>query len=154
MAYEATAISSSTLKKQVATNAVDADPWTFALTETEEYPSLTVTLSDIFTIKGIHLILQEGKVYKKKIYLSIYLSRYFISSIFFTDQSTRFSVYIRTSTLAELNDVTLCNFFYATGYKNTRNLICTKALTGDQIVITTNSTYGRLVVYEIQVYGM
>lgn len=83
MAYEATAISSSTFKKQVATNAVDADPWTFALTEPEEYPSLTVTLSDIFTIKGIHLILQEGKVYRKKIYLSIYLSRYFISSIFF-----------------------------------------------------------------------
>lgn len=154
MAYEATAISSSTFKKQVATNAVDADPWTFALTEPEEYPSLTVTLSDIFTIKGIHLILQEGKVYKKRsIYLSIYLVILY-HQFFFTDQSTRFSVYIRTSTLAELNDVTLCNFFYATGYKNTRNLICTKTLTGDQIVITTNSTYGRLLVYEIQVYGM
>lgn len=134
-------------------NAVDGDPGTYALTETEKNPWLTVTLSDIFTIKGIHLILQKGKVYKKKIYLSIYLVILY-HHFFFTDQSTRCSVYIRNSTLAELNDVTLCNFFYATGYKNTRNLICTKTLTGDQIVITTNSTYGRLVVYEIQVYGM
>lgn len=54
-------------------NAVDGDPGTYALTETEKNPWLTVTLSDIFTIKGIHLILQKGKVYKKKIYLSIYL---------------------------------------------------------------------------------
>lgn len=75
MAYEATAISSSTSEEKVATNAVDEDPWSYALTETEKYPRLTITLSNIFTTKWIYLILLEGKVYEERsIYLSIYIS--------------------------------------------------------------------------------
>ncbi|XP_052690153.1 cell death abnormality protein 1-like [Crassostrea angulata] len=127
LAYKATATSSSTTGNNFAMNAVDEDPGTYALTKTEKYPWLTITLSTIFTIKGIYLISNE-------------------------DRYTTFSVYITNSTLTELTDVTLCNIFYATNYKNPRNVICTKTLTGDQFVITTNSTLGRLMVYEIQVY--
>lgn len=64
-----------------------------------------------------------------------------------------FYVYVTNSTQRTLTDVNMCDRFSATSNKNSRNIICTKTLTGDQIVITANSTLGRLVVYEIQVYG-
>lgn len=64
-----------------------------------------------------------------------------------------FSVYVKKSTQRTLTDVNMCDRFSATSYKNYRNITCTETLTGDQIVITANSTLGRLVVYEIQVYG-
>nr|XP_034313029.1 uncharacterized protein LOC105342354 [Crassostrea gigas] len=124
LTYKATATSSSTSGINFARNAVDEDPTTYALTKSEKNPLLTITLSNIFTIRWIYLILQE-------------------------DSYTTFFVFIKNSTLT---DATLCNFFYATRIKNTRNIICTETLTGDQIVITTNSTFGRLVVFETQVY--
>lgn len=66
---------------------------------------------------------------------------------------TMLYVYVTNSTQRTITDVNTCDRFSATSRKNPRNITCTKTLSGDQIVITTNSTKGRLLVYEIQVYG-
>ncbi|XP_052687055.1 multiple epidermal growth factor-like domains protein 10 [Crassostrea angulata] len=127
VAYNATAILSSNFENNVAMNAVDEDTDTYALTRTEKNPQLIITLSNLFTIKRMYSVIQE-------------------------DRFTMFSAYVTNSTQRTLTDVNMCDRFSATSYKNYRNITCTDTLTGDQIVITANSTLGRLVVYEIQVY--
>lgn len=55
MAYNAKATSTSTYGNYFARNAVDEDLSTYALTNTEENPQLTLNLSDIFNIKNMFL---------------------------------------------------------------------------------------------------
>lgn len=55
MAYNAKATSTSTYLNYFARNAVDEDLSTYALTNTEENPQLTLNLSDIFNIKNMFL---------------------------------------------------------------------------------------------------
>lgn len=79
---------SSTYGNNVAMNAVDEDPDTYALTDTEQNPQLTITLSNLFTIKRIYSIILEGKIYESKsidhdlsIYLYIYMYLYISTSL-------------------------------------------------------------------------
>lgn len=62
MAYNAEATSTSTSGNFIVRNAVDEDLSTYALTNREENPQLTIKLSDIFNIKNMFL-----KVYACKI---------------------------------------------------------------------------------------
>lgn len=55
MAYNAEATSTSTSRYYFARNAVDEDLSTYAMTNTEENPQLTLNLSDIFNIKNMFL---------------------------------------------------------------------------------------------------
>lgn len=66
VAYNATAILSSNFENNVAMNAVDEDPGTYALTRTEKNPQLIITLSNLFTIKRMYSVIQEGKIYESK----------------------------------------------------------------------------------------
>lgn len=55
MAYKAEATSTSTSGNFFARNAVDENLSTYALTNREENPQLTLNLSDIFNIKNMFL---------------------------------------------------------------------------------------------------
>lgn len=55
MAYNAEATSTSTYGNFFARNAVDEDLSTYARTNREENPQLTIKLSDIFNIKNVFL---------------------------------------------------------------------------------------------------
>lgn len=55
MAYNAEATSTSTYKDLFARNAVDEDLSTYAMTNREKNPQLTLKLSDIFNIKNVFL---------------------------------------------------------------------------------------------------
>lgn len=55
MAYNAEANSTSTYEDSFAWNAVDEDLSTYARTNREENPQLTLKLSDIFNIKNVFL---------------------------------------------------------------------------------------------------
>lgn len=69
VAYNAIATSSSTLKYNYARNAVDEDSRTYASTNREQNPQLTIIMSNSYNIKNIFLDVYACKI---SIYLSIY----------------------------------------------------------------------------------